>query len=289
VGAGLRERRWRRCCLLALALVFSVLVLTLAAGAAAVGGQASFSLQPSPPRTPAYFIFAAKQGQRLGGTVQLANVGSATGTALLYPVDATTADRGGVAYLARTRPRREVGRWLHLRYSRVRLKPREQALIPFTVTVPAEVRAGQHLGGIVAENLQTHTSKSRKGGFQIRIRELAIVAVQVTLPGPTKVGVQPFNLQATIRGKREILLLGLRNTGTLMVKPIGTLLVRSADHRLVQRTQLHIDTFLPQTTIEYPIFLHGRLPTGTYTASLTLHYGAHGTSRWHTTFKSTTK
>ena len=244
-------------------------------------------MQPSPARSPAYFIFNQEPGTGVTGTVQLANVGKATGTAILYPVDAATAGRGGAAYLGRLRPRRDVGRWLHLAASRVTLKPQEQALIPFTLTVPANGRPGDHVGGIVAEDVDQPTSKHKagQGGFQIRVRHLNIVAVEVRLPGPTKVAVHRTGLQVGKWGNYQTIQLGLRNTGTVIVKPTGTLLVLGAHHRLVKRTHLEIDTFLPRTSIQYPIFVKGpKLANGKYTALLTLHYGANSVTRWHTTF-----
>jgi WxL interacting protein linking bacterial and host surfaces len=270
--------------------LLAAVVVTAGSGAAATGEQASFSLQPSPPRSPGYFVFPAKRGAEIAGTVQLANVGTTTGTAMLYPVDATTADRGGVAYLARARPRRDVGQWLHLAASRVSLKPHEQALVPFTVSVPANGRPGDHVGGIVAEDAAEKTSSHRTGEkqFQIRVRHLTVVAVEVRLPGTSKVAVRPIGLQAGKWGSYQTLQLGLRNTGTLIIKPTGTLLVFGAHHTLVQRAKLQIDTFLPKTSIQYTIFLKGqKLPGGTYTASLTLHYGANSSTLWHTTFTIT--
>src|SRR5215831_4798681 len=59
------------------------------------GGQANFALQPvlydpSNPLTESYFIFDSKPGIVITSRVRVTNSGTATGSALLYPVDATT-------------------------------------------------------------------------------------------------------------------------------------------------------------------------------------------------------
>jgi hypothetical protein len=263
-----------------------VLTLVLPAGAAAAGGEASFSLQPSPARTPAYFIFNAQPGAKLTGTLLLANVGGASGTASLYSVDATTGANGGASYLSKTSPRRGVGRWLHLTFSQATLDPHKQALIPFTLDVPEDATPGQHLGGLVADDTAGKTDETgAKAGFQIRVQHLSIVAVEVIIAGPSKLGVRLMGVRASKRGKRQTILLGLRNTGTVMVKPTGSLLIYASHHRLVQQAQFAIDTFLPQTAIEYPVFARSRpLAAGTYTASVTLHYGNKGVTRRQATF-----
>jgi WxL Interacting Protein, peptidoglycan binding domain len=260
------------------------------AGASASEDHASFSLQPSPARSPAYFVFNQAPGTEATGTLQLANVGKATGTAIIYPVDATTAERGGAAYQGRLRPRKDVGGWLRLAASRVTLKPQQQALIPFTLRVPAHSRPGDHLGGVVAEDADeaTSTHKSGQRGFQIRVRHLTIVAVQVRLPGPNKVAVRSTGVRVGKWGNYQTIQLGMRNTGTLIIKPTGTLVVRDSHRRVMNRAPLRIDTFLPNTAIQYPVFVKGHpLPSGTYTAYVTLHYGAHSTTRWRNAFTVT--
>src|SRR5438874_12567855 len=59
------------------------------------GGQANFALQPvlydpSNPVTKSYFVFDSKPGTVVKSNVRVTNTGTARGSAILYPVDATT-------------------------------------------------------------------------------------------------------------------------------------------------------------------------------------------------------
>ncbi len=79
------------------------------------------------------------------------------------------------------------GRWVKLRTGRLTLAPGASRIVAFTVTVPRRVLPGQHLGGIVAQDLTLRggpPTRAKKGGsFRIRIRNLSVVAVEVNLPG----------------------------------------------------------------------------------------------------------
>jgi len=153
------------------------------------------------------------------------------------------------------------------------------------------VRPGQHLGGIVAENtaVQGSTSTqrpgSRRGGFRIRIRQLTIVAVQVDLPGPQVAAIRIGGVTPGGSGGYQQLFLGLRNTGTVMTKPAGSLLVTDERKQRVARAALRLDTFLPRTRISYPVLVRRKvLPAGRYRAQLVLRYGGRQTraTRWFT-------
>jgi hypothetical protein len=259
-------------------------VLICCSAAPALAGGSSFALRPvtytpSNPVTQSYFVLAARPGQVIRSEVRVTNAGTATGTALLYGVDATTGATSGAVYASRTTPRRDVGRWLRLGIARVTLAPGESRVVPFSLVVPAHVRPGDHLGGIVAENLAVDGSTAvggKKGGsFRIRVRHLTIVAVQLALPGA------PVEKLALTRGSfgrmgaYPTLLLALRNAGTVMLKPRGTVRLTNAKGAVIERRSFRLDTFVPRTAIAYPLVLHENLPPGVYHAAVRILYGAH--------------
>ena len=86
--------------------------------------------------------------------IRVVNTGGRTGTAYLYAVDATTGQTSGAVYLSRQSPKRDVGAWIRLSQSNVTLAPGKNAVVDYTIRIPATVRPGDHLGGIVAENSQ---------------------------------------------------------------------------------------------------------------------------------------
>ena len=257
------------------------------------GGQANFGLQPvlydpSNPLTESYFIFDSKPGIVLKSSVRVTNTGTARGSASLYPVDATTGQTSGAVYLNQNDPRKDVGAWLTLGASQVTLNAGQSQVVSFQVTIPSPVRPGQHLGGIVAENLTQSSSPQSNSAIQIKVKNLTIIAVQVNLPGTAVEQLVGTGVQAGGQNGYQQLLLGLNNTGTVMLKPSGTLQVANAQGQVLKTISLKLDTFLPQTAINYPVAITGQaLGPSDYQATLTLTYGHGQTLHYSTRFTIT--
>src|SRR6266705_1828981 len=151
-------------CLLIMVLLGVSLTGVLGSSIAhADGGQANFSLQPvlydpANPLTQSYFIFDSKPGIVVKSRVRVTNTGTATGSVSLYPVDATTGQTSGAVYLNQDDPRKDVGAWTTLGAQQLTLAAGQSQIVSFQVTIPSTVRPGQHLGGIVAENLAESSS-----------------------------------------------------------------------------------------------------------------------------------
>ena len=249
--------------------------------------EPQFGLQPvlydpSNPLTKSYFIFDSKPGIVVKSRVRVINSGTARGSVSLYPVDATTGQTSGAVYLNGNDPRKDVGAWLTLGVQELTLDPGQSEIIPFQVTIPSTVRPGQHLGGIIAENLAqenntpTGSAKKNTSTFQINIKNLTIIAVQVNLPGTPVEQLANPGVEAGGENGYQQLLVGLSNTGTVMLKPSGRLQVTDAQGHVLEHFSLKLDTFLPQTSINYPLAITGQaLGVGDYSAALDLAYG-HG-------------
>src|SRR5581483_10549345 len=216
------------------------LVAALLCGAAVVSpawakpgrGDASFALKPlkydpALSATKSYFILDAKPGDVIHDQIRVVNTGGKTGTAYLYPVDATTGQTSGAVYLSRQSPRRDVGAWIRLSTSPVTLAPGKNAVVDFTIRVPRSVRPGDHLGGIVAENSQIQQSSGRDA-LQIKIKHLTIDAVEVQLPGRAVGLVQAISVKPGGQHGYQYVYVHLKSSGTVMIKPAASLTIRSA-------------------------------------------------------------
>jgi hypothetical protein len=252
--------------LLSGAVVGMLIIAVLLAGgfsssvAHAAGGP-NFGLQPvlydpSQPATKSYFVFNAKLGTSVHTRVRVTNSGTATGTVNLYAVDATTGQTSGVVYLSHNDVRRDVGAWITLDMQHVTLAPGQSQIVPFQVAIPATIWPGQHVGGIVAESM-TQESSSKPSSLQIKVQNLTIVAVQVNLPGPQVEQLAATGIQPGGANNYQTLLVGLRNTGTTMLKPSGEMQVTDSQGQLVQNLPMKFATFLPQTEINYPVYGKG--------------------------------
>lgn len=261
---------------------FALFVVSAAMAPAALASGANFALRPvmfdpKVPATSSYFVFAGKAGRTVTSQVRVTNAGEQPGTAYLYPVDATTGQTSGTVYLSRKNKRRDVGRWLRLSTTSLTLAPGASRVVSFSFRIPRNAKRGDHVGGIVAENAHLKTgakSQGQKGhgGFQISIRELTIVAVEVQLKGG-KPRLSAGAVHAGGQGGNQAILLGLSNTGGLLLKPRGRVTVRNSHGRTVKRTALSLDTLIPATKIDYPVYFRGKpLRTGTYRVQIDLAY-----------------
>lgn len=260
------------------ALLLTLLVFVLAMPVALAASGAKFGLRPvrfdpKRPETSSYFVYDLAPGATIEDEVLVQNSGDGAGTVRLYAVDGTTGQTGGAVYLSGDDPRKDVGGWVQLGERELTLAPGERRTVRFTVSVPADAMPGQHLGGLVAED--TALKQSTGGGaLQVKIQTRSVVAVQVNVPGQVVeklvvTGVTPGGVQGY-----QTLRLGLRNDGTQAVKPEGSLVVSDAGGNEVQRLALKIDTMLPRTAIEYPVFVEGRaLEPGTYRVTVHLTSG----------------
>ncbi|HZQ35841.1 MAG TPA: DUF916 domain-containing protein [Dehalococcoidia bacterium] len=263
---------------LAALICLSVLPTTFGRRARAEEGGARFGLQPvnydaAVPATRSYFVFDGAPAATIRSQVRVVNTGSSAGTVQLYAVDATTGQTSGTVYLGRQDPRADVGAWANLDTKELTLAPGEQRLVSFTIAVPADARAGQHVGGLVAED--TAIRHASGAGTSINVQNLMVLAIQVNVPGAEAEQLTVDRITAAAGGGYQTLLLATHNTGTQMLKPQGVLTVTDAHGATAGQWPLALDTVLPQTSIEYPVYVQSApLPPGEYTGVLALQYGA---------------
>ena len=251
----------------------AILLLALVAAplASAAAKTPVFGLRAVGNPKLGYFVYTLTPGSVQQGGVIISNSGTAAGSVKLFTADATTGRTTGTVYLTDRKPEK-VGAWISLATTALTLKPGQHQLVHFTVHVPANAKPGQWVGGVVAEtSRQLKGAKSKqKASVQINIRDLTIVAVQVNIPGPP---VNSFKIGGVTtggqRGFQEIVT-HIANTGNVLVKPAGTVTVFNKQGVKIQTLTFKMDTFLPETEIDYPVLLKKALPPGDYTATVRL-------------------
>jgi hypothetical protein len=277
-------------CGLALCLAaFMSAPIHVAASGPSIGLQPAF-FDPHNLLTRSYFIFDTKPGSHFKSAVRVSNTGTTAGHASLYGTDATTGATSGTVYLGQNSKPLDVGAWINLSASSFDLGPKQSRTISFEVTVPKNVRSGEHLGGIAMEVTPitpTTSSSQQKGQMQINTRIVTVVAVEMILPGKPIEALSATNIQSGGMNDYQTVLLNLHNTGTMMVKPYGTLELFDAHRVHLQTVSIKMDTFLPVTSINYPVYLKQPLGVGRYQALLTLKYGNNHVLQYNTFFTIT--
>jgi hypothetical protein len=256
----------------------------------ATGGQSAFDLTPAFPNphnpvTGSYFVMDGQPATRVQNSVRVTNIGSASGTVTLYPVDAFTAATGGIAFHARMDARLTVGAWITLKRQQLTLAPGASQIVPFQLTIPGYVRSSQYVGGIVADDTVPQALTS---SLHIGVQHLRIIALQVNLPGRPNEKLAVTGIRPGDASSSQGLLIALSNTGNTMVKASGELQIFDRNKHLLSAQALQVGTFLPQTSINYAVSMQREaLPIGRYKASLTLTYGHKQRLSYTTMFTST--
>ena len=240
--------------------------------AAAATAEPVFGLRAVGNPKRGFFVYDLAPGATRSGGVIVSNTGNRAGTVKLYSADGSTGQTTGTVYLTDSKPTR-AGSWVKLARSSVRLAPGAIKTVPFTVKVPKGARPGQWVAGIVAETQTAAKTKrsTRKAGVQIRIRNQTIIAVQVNVRGAR-------NASFTIGGAKtggqrgfQQVLVHFANTGNVLEKPKGMVTILRSGTAL-QRLPFSMDTFLPQTEIDYPILLEKALAPGKYQTKVSLNF-----------------
>jgi hypothetical protein len=237
-----------------------------AAPAASSPGSATAGLAPAPGSKGlvlggGYFAPHIAAGSTYSGAVLVGNDSDSPLPAVVYPVDAVTAPAGGIGYSNEGVPLSGPGTWVHISKERITLAARVDALVAFSVTVPAGTAPGEYLAGIAAESAPPAAVGS---GFRVIVRSRVIVAFEVIVPGASPVAAfsvgKPTLVELPDSGYE--VRVPAKNTGTAIG---GTSITVSLSGRTHASLTDEIPTVLPGDSVEVLTRqLVGTLGSGTY-------------------------
>jgi len=187
----------------------------------------------------------------------------------VVPVDARSGVYGGVSYNLPQQRRKAVGAWMSVSTSKVALDPRKAMVLSVTVHVPAGTPGGQYVGGLTAFVPTTTVSGRYRRGAAVQLQLRRVVAVVVTVPGPSFGRFEIGSVRLKHRPDAFYLITHIHNTGTILLKGQGHLWIwRQGVKKAVVSSGISVDTTLPRTTVHYPIFWSRNPVKGIY------HYSA---------------
>ncbi len=263
-----------------------VLSLVIALPAAAQPEDPAFVVEPAPEaqtQGTGYFVIDAELGQPVQQAVYLRNDSRAPLKLQLAGVDATTGPVGGASYELPNDPRDAVGAWIALERDSITLRPREGREVSFEVNVPADAPSGEHLGGIAvwapAEEEGVEAAPAGQAGASVSFQTRRIVAVQLTLPGPAEPLLVISGVTPAARSDGVYLEIGIENQGTALTKGDGIITLPEEGFQ----RDFPIDTFVPGTSIAYPIQWAVSADNGTYDAAVDIRYDGK-VATWEGTF-----
>jgi len=257
----------------------------------AAGGKAYFDVEPtffpyrqSVPR--ANFVYDSFPGALIQDSLHVKNSGTARGTVIIYPADVITSSNGDESFPIGPIVPRDVGAWITLNSHQITLNPGQSLDIPFALRIPTHIRPGQHAGGFVAEE-PAQLKSSGQGAIRSRVllQTREAIGMLINLPGVLTTQLDATGVTYDKGSDYQEVLVGLANTGTQFLHPSGNLQVMDMTGRQLQKVPMHMDAFVPQTMINYPVYMHHTaLTPGTYKAIVNLTYGKDHQLKYTTNF-----
>ena len=164
----------------------------------------------------------------------------------------------------------------------VQLGPGESRTISFQVDVPDDVRSGEHLAGLsvwAREGEGDGPNEDDAVGIDVRSRR--IMAVQVNVPGPSEPELVIAGVEPAARPDGLYLEIDIENTGFSLTKGEGYIELPDDGFR----QEFALDTFVPDTSIGYPLKWMDSPQEGEYRGVVEITYDeGEKVARWEGTF-----
>lgn len=251
------------------------LTLATPATAATQDGDVAFLVRPAPGSSTVaeggYFLLEAGPGDEVSQTLELRNDSTEPVELQLAAVDAVTGAQGGASYGLATDAVTRTGGWITLDETTVPLEPGAFARIPFTVRVPSDVDSGEHLAGLSVAAVQDDgpvATEDVGAGASVDIRTRRVVAVQVNTPGPAEPELTIDGVRPAARAQGLYLEIDIDHVGTALARGEGTISLPGEDFE----RDFEIDTFIPRTSIAYPVQWTSDAREGSYQAKVEIRH-----------------
>lgn len=249
---------------------------TLASPARAAIGAMRFSVRPTPTGSLSpggdYFVLKTAPGEVVEDALEISNPTSRPVQVRLAPVDATTAQMGGVDYTPSDSVPQAAGAWIDLARTSVDVAPGDAEVVPFSVSIPKDAPPGINLGGIAAWTPPSGAEGPDADGVAatVEIQTRRVVAVQVELPGSAAPHLEIGGVKAIARPDGIYLQVDITNTGHGFAAGEGTLELPGESFSSV----FPLDKVVPGTQVGYPIKWRAAAPAdGAYPVSVEIDYG----------------
>ena len=160
----------------------------------------TFGVQPSGPNKPdrrSYFSYGATPGASIRDHLAVVNLSHSALTLRVYARDAFNTSDGGFDLLPATAKSVDVGSWVKVQSSVVKVKARSRVIMPFSLAVPRNGTPGDHAGGVVAA---LTTTRIDGHGNPVRIEERVGARIYLRVAGPLHPKLTVSGMQTSYHG-----------------------------------------------------------------------------------------
>jgi flagellar basal body-associated protein FliL len=270
-------------------LLFLLFLITpLITSAVSVGGGIGIlpsTQDPNDPRTKSWFIYTMNSGETKEDSVVIINNSEDEVVVKVYPVDAITTTDGNFALVDEYAEQTGIGDWVELFAYEVGLKPNEVKKIPFTITLPENVEVGDHMGGIIIQEISRGPAGIAKEGMTMSIITRVGVRIYLTVPGERidKLNIENFEYFFVSQPAGFIktflklnyltqFILDLKNEGNTRIEPDVKIKIKNIFGKTIEEIGGELGMVFPKKSTN--IFLKWEKPLffGRYTAEATVTY-----------------
>lgn len=184
----------------------------------------------------------------------------------VYPADARPAQNGGRSFSDKKDIPSLVGGWISpAGVQDVELQPGESREFRYTVSVPEVLQPGQYVGVVAAEELQPASSTQAGNGQQaaLAIDVLNRTGVQMVLDYNAEQAQHGMSIDSFahdyLPAGQSRLSIKLSNTGTILEKPTGQLVVRNSQQQVLFQQDYTAESIYGGTTADMVYVINNKL------------------------------
>lgn len=223
---------------------------------------------PANPLTESWFVYNLLPGETKSDACVVSNTSDKVMTAKLYPVDGTTTSDGSFALLEEKQDRKDVGAWLQLVQNQITLNPGEEKIVSFTIALPPDTTVGDHLGGIILENLDVSKGKGVNVVTRVGVR------IYETVPGELVRKLTLVNLSWKLVKNKPTLYFDFKNEGNVHLTPKGKVIIKDGFLGLTLASyDVNLGMVLPGKPTQIPLIWQKSWLLGKFTALAEITYG----------------
>jgi len=252
-------------------LLLAAAVLALREVPAQAQSPLVFGIQPTQQSASAaqraYFTYTIEPGSETVDSLAVTNNGSEPITLKLYAADGITSINGSTAFTGEGEVRSDVRSWLIADTQSLEVPPGESIAVPFSVRVPADAEAGDHVAGWVAE---APPKAGSAGGVGAALIERAGVAVVVTIPGPAVHQLTFGRICLNQETGSNYFEIAVQNDGNVLTKAEGSLVLTTKDGDEVFSRPAELGNVVPHDSTYLRLDAPGDPGPGEYVATLTM-------------------
>lgn len=231
-------------------------------------GQGAISLNVWPPKIE----LTVMPGETRTGIINVDNKGNAVANIIAYITDVGMERNGNVTFPEGGSLPHSCEPWLLVNPEQFRLSQGASQQVRYTLKVPNDA-AGTYLACVFVQTKPE--DRPFATGSAISARVGSMIIVNVTGTGIKTAELFSLGTQRSTDGKQTQVELGIRNKGNVLLRPTGTIEIKSEAGWIVDKVNFNEDkqAVLPYSERLYPIAISPNVEPGAYRLIATIDYG----------------